>query len=63
MPIPMPPAGDGAPREAASTPAGAARPAPQPAHPQPATRSAMATELPAWDLMPPSHVLAFRRRA
>jgi hypothetical protein len=65
MPIPMTPGGDGALGETPSAPAsaGAAPSAPQSAQPEPAARPALATALPAWDLMPPSHVLAFRRRA
>jgi hypothetical protein len=62
MPIPMPPGGDGPPRESAPSAAGAAQPAAQAAHPPAPERPALATGLPAWDLMPPSHVLAFRRR-
>ncbi|HEX2206391.1 MAG TPA: hypothetical protein VHG93_01810 [Longimicrobium sp.] len=59
MPIPMTPGGDGA-APAASAAAEAVQPAPQQAQAAPRP---LATVLPAWDLVPPSHVLAFRRRA
>jgi hypothetical protein len=65
MPIPLTPGGDGA--AAAPEPASAAPAIPAAAAQQvqvdSVVRPALATALPAWDLMPPHQVLAFRRRA
>lgn len=65
MPFPMTPGGDGAgaAEQPALTAADASQPTPQQTPPYSVAPPALATALPAWDLVPPSHVLAFRRRA
>jgi hypothetical protein len=61
MPIPMTPGGDGAAPAVPASPTEPVRPPVQAA--QTAARPPLATALPTWDLVPPNHVLAFRRRA
>jgi hypothetical protein len=64
MPIPMTPGGDGtlpAPEPVPAAPAAEA--VQQQVQLDAVVRPALATALPAWDLMPPHQVLAFRRRA